>query len=78
MISEIYTKDLIELYKLQRGDRFTFADEELQIPPDAPEPDPLKVYKYIGVDGMYAKIRQLAADVGTIEFVAAWTKVRKT
>lgn len=77
MISEIDIKDFTELYKLQRGDAFTFADEELHIPPDAPEPNPLQVYKYLGVDGMYAKIRQLAADAGTIEFVAAWTKVKK-
>lgn len=77
MISEIDIQDFTELYKLQRGDDFVFADEELQIPPDANEIDPLKVYKFLGVDGMYAKIRQITASAGTLDFVAAWTKVKK-
>lgn len=77
MISEIDIRDLTELYKLQRGDDFVFADEELKIPPDANEIDPLKVYKFLGVDGMYAKIRQVTASAGTLDFVAAWTKVKK-
>ena len=77
MISEIDIRDLTELYKLQRGDDFVFADDELKIPPDANEIDPLKVYKFLGVDGMYAKIRQLSASAGTLDFVAAWTKVKK-
>lgn len=77
MISEIDIKDFTELYKLQRGDEFLFADEELKIPPDANDIDPLKVYKFLGVDGMYAKIRQVSSPVGTLDFVAAWTKVRK-
>lgn len=77
MISEIDIQDFTELYKLQRGDDFLFADEELHIPPDSNEIDPLKVYKFLGVDGMYAKIRQITASAGTLDFVAAWTKVRK-
>lgn len=77
MISEIDIRDLTELYKLQRGDDFVFADDELKIPPDANDIDPLKVYKFLGVDGMYAKIRQITASAGTLDFVAAWTKVRK-
>lgn len=77
MISEIDIRDLTELYKLQRGDDFVFADDELKIPPDANEIDPLKVYKFLGVDGMYAKIRQVTASAGTLDFVAAWTKVKK-
>ena len=77
MISEIDIQDFTELYKLQRGDDFVFADEELKIPPDANEIDPLKVYKFLGVDGMYAKIRQITASAGTLDFVAAWTKVKK-
>ena len=77
MISEIDIRDFTELYKLQRGDDFLFADEELKIPPDANEIDPLKVYKFLGVDGMYAKIRQITASAGTLDFVAAWTKVKK-
>lgn len=77
MISEIDIKDFTELYKLQRGDEFLFADEEPHIPPDANDIDPLKVYKFLGVDGMYAKIRQVTSPVGTLDFVAAWTKVRK-
>lgn len=77
MISEIDIQDFTELYKLQRGDDFVFADEELKIPPDANDIDPLKVYKFLGVDGMYAKIRQITASAGTVDFVAAWTKVKK-
>lgn len=77
MISEIDIQDFTELYKLQRGDDFVFADDELKIPPDANEIDPLKVYKFLGVDGMYAKIRQITASAGTLDFVAAWTKVKK-
>ena len=77
MISEIDIRDFTELYKLQRGDDFLFADEELKIPPDANEIDPLKVYKFLGVDGMYARIRKIVSPVGTVDFVAAWTKVRK-
>lgn len=77
MISEIDIQDFTELYKLQRGDDFVFADDELKIPPDANEIDPLKVYKFLGVDGMYAKIRQITAPAGTLDFVAAWTKVKK-
>ena len=77
MISEIDIQDFTELYKLQRGDDFVFADEGLQTPPDSNELDPLKVYKFLGVDGMYAKIRQITASAGTLDFVAAWTKVRK-
>ena len=77
MISEIDIQDFTELYKLQRGDDFLFADEELKIPPDANDIDPLKVYKYLGIDGMYAKIRQITAPAGTLDFVAAWTKVKK-
>ena len=77
MISEIDIQDFTELYKLQRGDDFVFADDELKIPPDANEIDPLKVYKFLGVDGMYAKIRQITASAGTLDFVAAWTRVKK-
>lgn len=77
MISEIDIQDFTELYNLQRGDDFLFADDELKIPPAANEIDPLKVYKFLGVDGMYAKIRQITASAGTVDFVAAWTKVRK-
>ena len=77
MISEIDIRDFTELYKLQRGDDFVFADEELKTPPESNEIDPLKVYKFLGVDGMYAKIRQLSASAGTLDFVAAWTKVKK-
>ena len=77
MISEIDIQDFTELYKLQRGDDFVFADEGLQTPPYSNELDPLKVYKFLGVDGMYAKIRQITASAGTLDFVAAWTKVRK-
>lgn len=77
MISEIDIKDMIELYKLQKGDTFLFADDYLHIPPDSNDLDPLKLYKFLGVDGMYAKIRQVSAPVGTLDFVAAWTKVRK-
>ena len=54
-----------------------FADEGLQTPPDSNELDPLKVYKFLGVDGMYAKIRQITASAGTLDFVAAWTRVKK-
>ena len=77
MISEIDIQDFTELYKLQRGDDFVFADEGLQTPPDSNELDPLKVYKFLGVDGMYAKIRQITASAGTLDFVAAWTRVKK-
>lgn len=77
MISEIDIEDFTELYKLQRGDNFLFADDELKVPPDANEIDPLKVYKFLGVDGMYAKIRQVSASAGTLDYVVAWTKVKK-
>ena len=78
MISEIDIQDFTELYKLQQGDTFEFAeDSSTKVPPDANEIDPLKVYKFLGVDGMYAKIRQLQASVGTLDYVVAWAKVRK-
>ena len=77
MISEIDIQDFTELYKLQRGDDFLFVDDVLQTPIVANELDPSKVYKYLGIDGMYAKIRQVTASAGTLDFVAAWTKVKK-
>ena len=69
MISEIDIKDLTELYKLQIGDKFRFIDGDPK--------DDKELYKFLGVDGMYAKIRQFYATSGTLDFVAAWTKVRK-
>ena len=78
MISEIDIRDFTELYKLNRGDEFEFVDNQgFSIPPDSTEINPLEAYKFIGVDGMYAKIRKLSSPTGCIEFVAAWTKVRK-
>lgn len=73
MISEIDIQDMTELYKLDRGDSFKFAEEDLRTPPDAPEVDPAALWKFLKVDGMYAQITQ----GGPIAFVAAWTKVRK-
>lgn len=74
MISEIDIQDMQELYKLNRGDHFQFAEEDLKTPPAAPEVDPASIYKFLKVDGMYAQIKQ---GEGPIAFVAAWTKVRK-
>ncbi len=73
MISEIDIADMQELYKLNRGDRFKFAEEDLQTPPDAPEVDPYSIWKFLKVDGMYAQVTQGDG----IAFVAAWTKVLK-
>ena len=77
MISEIDIQDFTELYKLQRGDYFEFADDVLATPPDSNDIDPLEVYRFLGVDGMYARIRKIVSPVGTVDFVAAWTKVKK-
>ena len=77
MISEIDIQDFTELYKLQKGDNFEFADDVLKTPPDSNDIDPLEVYRFLGVDGMYARIRKIVSPVGTVDFVAAWTKVRK-
>ena len=73
MISEIDIKDMTELYKLNRGDHFKFAEEDLKIPPAAPEVDPESIWKFLKVDGMYAQITK--GDY--LAFVAAWTKVVK-
>lgn len=77
MISEIDIKDFTELYNLKQGDNFEFADDVLATPPSSSDIDSLEVYRFLGVDGMYAKIRKIASPVGTLDFVAAWTKVRK-
>ena len=73
MISEIDIKDMTELYKLNRGDYFKFAEEDLTTPPSAPEVDPSDIWKFLKVDGMYAQI----TNGGPVSFVAAWTKVNK-
>ena len=74
MISEIDIKDMTELYKLERGDLFTFADgEDIKTPPDAPEVNPSTIWKFLGVDGMYAKI----TTGNGLHYAAAWTKVSK-
>lgn len=73
MISEIDIKDMTELYKLNHGDHFTFAEEIVRTPPDAPEVNSDSIWKYLKVDGMYAQITQGDG----IAFAAAWTKVKK-
>lgn len=73
MISEIDIADMTELYKLNRGDHFKFAEEDLKTPPSAPEIDPELLWKFLKVDGMYAQIM----NSGHVLFVAAWTKVVK-
>ena len=73
MISEIDIADMTELYKLNRGDHFKFAEETLATPPAAPEIDPESIWKFLKVDGMYAQI----TNGGPVSFVAAWTKVYK-
>jgi hypothetical protein len=73
MITEIDTAEIIELYKLEYGDHFEFAEEGLMTPPDAPEVDPSDTWKFLKVDGMYAQV----TNGGPVSFVAAWTKVVK-
>jgi len=73
MISEIDIEHMTELYKLNRGDHFKFAEEDLTTPPEAPEIDPESLWKFLKVDGMYAQI----TNGGPVSFVAAWTKVLK-
>jgi hypothetical protein len=73
MIAEIDIADITELYKLNRGDHFEFAEEDLVTPPSAPEVDPELLWKFLKVDGMYAQI----TNGGHVLFVAAWTKVVK-
>jgi hypothetical protein len=73
MISEIVIADMTELYKLNRGDHFEFAEEVVRTPPDAPEVDPASIWKFLKVDGAYAQITQGDG----LAFAAAWTKVKK-
>ena len=74
MISEIDINDMKELYKLNQGDHFKIVDDDLRIPPSAPEVFKDLIYKFLKVDGMYAQIKD---STGMISFVAAWTKVKK-
>lgn len=74
MISEIDIKDMTELYKLERGDLFYFTDaDDIKTPPDAPHIDPFAIWKFLGVDGMYAKI----TTGNGLHYAAAWSKVSK-
>jgi len=73
MISEIDIKDMVSLYNLDTGDHFKFAEGEPATPPDAPEVNPQDIWKFLGVDGMYAKI----TNGGPMAYAAAWTKVVK-
>ena len=73
MISEIDIADMTELYTLNQGDHFEFAEEGLMTPPAAPEVDPSDIWKFLKVDGMYAQI----TNGDYLTFVAAWTKVVK-
>lgn len=73
MISEIDIADMTELYKLEYGDHFEFAEEGLMTPPAAPEVNPSDIWKFLKVDGMYAQI----TNGGPTAYVAAWTKVVK-
>lgn len=75
MISEVDIKDMRELYNLSKGDTFRFAQEDIYVPPDAPEVSIDSLYKFLKLDGMYAQIHP--AEGGPMIFAAAWTKVFK-
>lgn len=65
---------MTKLYELNYGDHFMLEDDRLSIPPDAPEVSKDITYKFLGVDGMYGKIKQEGQEMA---YVAAWTEVRK-
>lgn len=64
----------MKLYELNRGDKFKIIDEDVKIPPAAPEADKAITYDFTHVDGMYAPCH---GTDGERYYFAAWTEVEK-
>ena len=64
----------MELYNLQRGDKFILANLDVNIPVAAPVPDMAVTYTYTHVDGLYAHCQ---GSDGERYYFAAWTEVEK-
>lgn len=62
----------MELYHLNRGDKFLLNESEPQIPVDSNTPDIQTVYKLHNIDGMYSYCTD---DKGNVYHFAAWTDV---
>jgi hypothetical protein len=64
----------MELYKLKSGDKFKVIDEDVKVPPAAPQANKEVTYTYTHVDGMYAPCE---GSDGERYYFAAWTEVEK-
>lgn len=75
MISEVDINDHIELFNLQRGEYFTLnLNDPVAVPPASNDFDPMGVFKFMGVDGMYSKCYD---SNGGLHHFAAWTMVKR-
>jgi hypothetical protein len=71
MINEVDIQDYKNLYDLPYGAYFKLA-EEPHVPPVHDPVNPLSIFKFLGIDGMYSKI---VNKQGELLHFAAWTKV---